>query len=170
MCNVISVDDNHAMMASGKKAALIAEGKVWEWVTRTQNDVTKAVAPSSVQQLRILQDGYAGMASGTLCDVILVDDNHAIIASGKKAALIAEGKVWEWVTRTQNDATKAVAPSSVQQRRILKNGFAGMASGTLCDVVSVNDDIAIITSGKKATLHSEGTVWEWVQRPAVGAE
>jgi hypothetical protein len=70
-------------------------------------------APSLVQQLRILQDGYAGVASGTMCDVISVDDNHAIMASGKRAPLISEGKKWEWVTRPQNDATKAVAPSSM---------------------------------------------------------
>jgi hypothetical protein len=61
--------------------------------------VSHATGSSSVQQLRILLDGYAGVASGTVCDVISVDDNHARMASGKKAPLISEGKVWEWVTR-----------------------------------------------------------------------
>ena len=52
----------------------------------------------------------------------------------------------------------------------LSTSIAGMATGTMCDVVIVNAYNAIIKSGQKAALRSQGTVWEWVQRPALGAD
>jgi hypothetical protein len=109
------------------------------------------------------------MRKGGLSDVVLVVDGFLITTpSGKKAALASEGAKWEWVTRPEKDATNPVAPSSVQIE-ILQDGFAGMKTGAICDVVFVNADFPIIKSGQKAALRSQGTVWEWVQSPAGGA-
>jgi hypothetical protein len=190
LCDVVSFDKPSGVLTlqGGKKALRCSKGKQWEWVTETQSDAPTAVdrniksaathkAPSSVQQLRILQDGFAGMASGTLCNVVRVDDKYVTMEGGKRASLGNDGKGWEWVTETQSDATPALkretmstatptAPSAVQQLRILEDGFAGMASGTLCNVVSVDDNNVTLEGGKKSLLSQKGRVWEWAQTPA----
>jgi len=138
--------------------------------------------------LRILKvDGFAGMPSGTLCDVLSIEDKYVTMEGGKKAQFTAEGRWWEWVTELSDDTAKAVdsetkstaTPTAVgieqqlrlgipQQLRILGVGYAGMASGTLCNVVRLNDKFITLEGGKKTPLGAEGTVWEWVQIPARG--
>ena len=54
-------------------------------------------AVHSMQQLRVLQAGFAGKARGSVCKVVSVERDTVTIAGGKKAALSTHGKVWEWV-------------------------------------------------------------------------
>jgi len=140
---------------------------------------------SQGRKLRVLQAGFAGMPSGTLCVVLSVEDKYVTMEGGKKAQFTSEGRWWEWVTDISNDTAKAgdsetkstATFTAGQQLRILGVGYAGMASGTLCNVVSVNDKFVtfegrkmegVMEGMKKAPLGAEGKVWEWVQRPAKG--